>query len=340
MMTCQSNGLVSTGRREPAPGNGGGRLLAALLAVLLVLSLTGCAARRHGQPSQANQQELELSLARGLEAYRQGDCRGGIVHFSEALRIQAHPAAWNGLGMSQLMCRQNREAVASLREAVSLAPNSPSLHTNLGSAYYATADYKRAGSEFETALRMDPANPEALVGKAGVLLEMDKPDQAYTVLRQVSPRDAQRPEVLFNRGLVLYRLTLYSDAETVLRQYLAAKPEDPDGHNALGVTLLMLKRHKEALASLDRAIALDSEVPAYYYNRGNVLKAMRKFAPAVDEYSRAIARGPDFAEAFVNRGDLRCLLRNTKEGCADLERACDLGLCERLESLQELGRCR
>ena len=36
---------------------------------------------------------------------------------------------------------------------------------------------------------------------------------------------------------------------------------------------------------------------------------------------------------------MRFLLKDTAQGCADLERACKLGLCDRLESYQELGRC-
>ena len=45
------------------------------------------------------------------------------------------------------------------------------------------------------------------------------------------------------------------------------------------------------------------------------------------------------AAAWVNRGELRFLLDDDANACLDLERACDLGLCERLELYQKGGRC-
>ena len=77
----------------------------------------------------------------------------------------------------------------------------------------------------------------------------------------------------------------------------------------------------------------------YYYNRGNIRRAMKEFPKAIADYGKAIAYSPKFAEAFVNRGDLLYQQHRQKEGCKDLEEACRLGQCERLESFREMGRC-
>lgn len=274
-----------------------------------------------------------------MSAYTRGDCRESIRLFSQALESGRHPALLNGLGMAQLLCEQPQRAIASFKEAVSLAPTSTALHTNLGSAYFAAKDYTRASNEFEVALRRDPSNSEALVGKASVLLEQGKPDEALKFLQMVGDLDKSAPEVLFNRALILYKLNLYGDAERVMSEYLAKMPDDADAYNAYGIIQLKLGRYDQARAALDRAIQLKPDVALYYYNRGNVFRENKKFREAIEDYSRAIAYRPDFAEAFVNRGDMRFLLKDTQQGCADLERACKLGLCERLESFQDAGRC-
>lgn len=310
----------------------------ALLAALL--PATACVKQTPPpQMHQMRRMQAEDAVTQAMSAYARGDCRESIRLFSSVPDSQTHPVALNGLGMAQLLCNQPQQAIASFRKAVSLSPTSAALHANLGSAYFAAREYARAANEFETALRSDPANPEALVGKAGVLLEQDRPDEALRFLQMVDDRDKDAPAVLFNRALVLYRLNLFGDAERIMSEYLNKVTDDPDAYNACGVILLRLGRHEEARAALDTAVRLRPDDAVYYYNRGNVCRADRKFRDAVEDYSRAIACRPDFAEAFVNRGDMRFLLKDAKQGCADLERACALGLCERLESYQELGRC-
>lgn len=313
------------------------KLLCVVAMALLLAGTTGCSARR-STPIE-NPQAAQENILKGMEAYTQGDCKNSMLHFSEALRIKEHPTSYNGLGMAQLMCNQPRQAVESLRKAVSMAPSSASLHTNLGTAYFELGEYRKANSEFETALRYDPINPEALVGKAGIMLHQGKPEEAMAILRILEQDNAQKPEVLFNRGLILYEMRLYGDAANVFAEYLAIVPDDPEGYNSLGISQLGMGRTQEALENLNKAVELDNGEPSFYYNRGNVLKAMKKFPQAIDDYGRAISYNPGFAEAFVNRGDLLFLSGRTKEGCQDLSRACDLGLCERLESFQEIGRC-
>lgn len=304
-----------------------------VLLASLVLA-TACVKR-----TAPTQMQTEDTVTQAMSAYARGDCRESIRLFSSVLETQTHPVALNGLGMAQLLCNQPQQAVDSFKKAVSLSPTSAALHTNLGSAYFAAKDYKRAANEFEIALRSDPANPEALVGKAGVLLEQGKPDEALKFLQMVDDKDKNAPEVLFNRALVLYKLSLFSDAERVMSEYLTKVTDDAEAYNAYGIILLQLDKNQQARTALDKAIQLKPDDAVYYYNRGNVYRADRKFRDAVEDYSRAIAYQPDFAEAFVNRGDMRFLLKDTKQGCADLERACKLGLCDRLESYQELGRC-
>lgn len=311
------------------------RCLALLLVAGPLLFLSACAQRARLQESAF----VESSVEQAMQAYAAGDCRSSMRLFDAVLRVRESPVVFNGLGLAQLECRQTRQAVDSLDRAVSLAPASPDLQANLGMALFEAGDYERASTAFETALRLDPFNVEALIGKAGVLLIRNMPGEALAVLKQLGPQDAERPEVMFNRGLALYQMDLYAEAEQLLRGYLAANPGDPAACNALGLTLLQLKRHAEARELLDRAIAGAPMHAEYYYNRGNLFRAMKQFPKAVEDYSRAIAHEPEYAEAFVNRGDLRFLLQEVEAGCADLERACGLGRCERLKAFQNIGRC-
>ena len=112
-----------------------------------------------------------------------------------------------------------------------------------------------------------------------------------------------------------------------------------EAQNALGVVLLENGNLDEARGRLDTAIALKPEEGRFYYNRAEVKKQQKQFAEAVEDAGRAVVFAPDMAAAWVNRGELRFLLEDDENACLDLERACDLGLCERLEVYQKSGRC-
>ncbi len=304
---------------------------------LILLAALGCAA---GPRRAASTSVPPQNVDAAVNAYTRGDCRESIRLFSAALQGQEHPALLNGLGMAQLQCRQARNAVDSLQRAVSLSPDSAALHTNLATAFFALGEYRKAEREFDAALRLDSANPEALVGKAGIMLRKKQPEKALKLLSQVSGNEAAAPEMLYDRALALYQMGLAADAESILQRYADVHPHDAEAQNALGVVTLGLKKLDQAKAHLDRAVALMPEQGIYYYNRGVVLKAKKDFPAAVEDYSRAIAFMPELAEAYVDRGDLRFLLREPEAGCKDLKKACDLGQCERFRKFQEAGRCR
>lgn len=307
----------------------------ALLPLLLLILYLGACAPKTVLP----QKEQESLLERATQAYANGDCRKSIDLFSVLAQARQHPSVLNGLGMAQLQCGQDLQAIDSFKRAVSLAPGSSALHANLGTAYFAAGNLRSADNSFETALRADPSNPEALLGKASVYLERGEADKALRLLKQLPPAAQQTPEALFDRGLILYKLGIYDDAETVLLQCLEKNGGDAPVYNALAITRLGLNKNELALEDINRAIAADTMDGKYYYNRGNIHKAMKNFTAAIDDYGRAIAYEPQFAEAFVNRGDLLFLQNKKTAACQDLEEACKLGSCERLESFREMGRC-
>ncbi|WP_279062300.1 tetratricopeptide repeat protein [Bilophila wadsworthia] len=141
---------------------------AALCTAFVLMAASGCTPMR----KQGAVPTFPASTMNdAVEAYQKGDCRESIRRFSAALQQQEHPALLNGLGMAYLSCNQPRNAAQAFERAVSISPGSAALHANAGTALYADNDYKSAERQFDAALRIDPTNPEALVGKAGILIQ-------------------------------------------------------------------------------------------------------------------------------------------------------------------------
>ena len=160
---------------------------AALCTAFVLMAASGCTPMR----KQGAVPTFPASTMNdAVEAYQKGDCRESIRRFSAALQQQEHPALLNGLGMAYLSCNQPRNAAQAFERAVSISPGSAALHANAGTALYADNDYKSAERQFDAALRIDPTNPEALVGKAGILIQRKEPEKALRQLSLVSGTEA------------------------------------------------------------------------------------------------------------------------------------------------------
>lgn len=306
----------------------------ALLLPIIAL-LFGCAASQ----SNNTQQLPPLDISKAISAYNEKNCSESIQLFLEANNRQKNPIILNGLGMSYLQCKQPQNAVEVLKEATGIVPNSAALQANLGMAYYENNQIDKAEEKFTRALELDPNLIEAIIGKATILIHKKEPEKALKILFDYGQNYPNEPIIKYNQAIAFYEMGMYADSVKLLEEYIEKNPEDAYAYNALAVAQQKNNQLESALANITKAISIYPVDGYFYYNKGNILKDKNKYAEADKEYSRAISFLPEMPEAYVNRGDIRFLLRKTKEGCEDLQKACSLGICERLEIYKDAGRC-
>jgi Tfp pilus assembly protein PilF len=92
--------------------------------------------------------------------------------------------------------RDTEHAIAHLKEAVALAPKYAEAWNGLGVIAYQTRDYPQAEQYFRKALEADPGNWTPALNLGGVLLNLNKPDEALDYMDynrfavQAHPNDA------------------------------------------------------------------------------------------------------------------------------------------------------
>jgi tetratricopeptide (TPR) repeat protein len=74
--------------------------------------------------------------------------------------------------------------------------------------------------------------------------------------------------------------------------------------------------------------------------RGIAYVSLGQNQRAIDDYNEAIRLKPDYVRAYVNRGAVYLLQEDSKRGCLDAQKACDLGECELLKRAKIQGLCR
>ncbi|HTW49555.1 MAG TPA: tetratricopeptide repeat protein [Acidobacteriaceae bacterium] len=164
------------------------------------------------------------------------------------------PRAHNNLGIALAGAGRMTDAIAEYRKSLELNGNSSQAENNLGSALAQQGNLDEARQHFESALRINPDNASAEVNLGNAL----SAEGGHT-----------------------------SEAIELLRDGVGKLPNSPDGQNGLGVALAHAGDLQEATTHLQQAVGLAPQDPGYHYNLGRVFAARGLFADALPQFSEA-----------------------------------------------------
>ena len=174
-----------------------------------------------------------------------------------------------------------------------------------------TLHFLRQPQEAVAALRRGlEKKPDSLVLKAklGVFLtEVDSPEAAVALLRDVLAADAGHGENWNYLGVALFRLKRFAQAQEAFDRSLALDPGNAMAHTNLGA--LQLARFlasrdagwlDKARAAFARAIELDNRAAAAFNGRGAAFKFAGQVEPALADWRKALELQPDLTDACFN----------------------------------------
>ena len=143
-----------------------------------------------------------------------------------------------------------------------------------------------------------------------------------------------------NRGLTYYKLDQHQHAIEDFNEAIRLKPDYANYYNDRGNSYNKLGQHQSALDDYTKAIHLKPDYADAYNNRGTTYGKLSQYQLAIEDFNKAIYFKQDYADAYNNRG-ITCFRQgNNKNGCHDVQRACELGKCKILEAAKSSGYCR
>ena len=189
---------------------------------------------------------------------------------------------------------------APAESEISASRPAPQVHPRVGSAYaaYLTGDLATARSDYQQALREEPANRDALLGLAALDVRsgrLEAAEGAYLRLLQADPRDAHAQAALI--ALRAGRVDPVA-AESRVKTMLADNPGAHVLNFTLGNQLAQQGRWAEAQQEYFKAFAAEPDNPDFAYNLAVSLDHLRQPKVALEYYRRALslakARGASF----------------------------------------------
>jgi tetratricopeptide (TPR) repeat protein len=229
-----------------------------------------------------------------------------VVYLRLALNLEPTPEARLRLG--QALARANLDAAA--RAALAEVGSDPAdlyaaARLQLGLSLQADGQSEAALAEFETAARVQPADPLIARVLAGQLMELDRHEQALAILNgPLLNTPEQGFDIRFLRGAAYESLGRVPEAEAELWAALQAQPDNANALNYLGYLWVDSgSRVAEGAEMIARAFAAAPESGNIQDSLGWAQYRQGQYETAVETLEAAVAKEPANAEINDHLGD-------------------------------------
>ncbi len=179
-------------------------------------------------------------------------------------------------------------AKKSCESAVTIDANEADTHICLGLIDNGTGQYADAAEQYRLALRLEPANDNAIRGLASAYQHLGKSAEAEETYKSAI---ATRPSYWlgYNElGGLYMTMGRYQEAAEMFTQATKRAPDSFRGYSNLGGAYVALNRYSEAVGELRHSIDIRPTYAAYS-NLGTALFMLRQYAGAAESYRAALA---------------------------------------------------
>src|SRR5215470_13420844 len=211
-------------------------------------------------------------------------------------------------------------AVGPLSKAVDLLPTQSRPRFLLGAAQERSGDLKSAAQSFESALVLDPKDPDTTLHLAQLYLNQSRPADAEKKFRAALELQPELPAALLGLAQSL-DLQKKPEAIEAFQNYLKTQPNDPTAKESLARSLVAKDQFDAAEALLGTeqpgvAPSIDS-----LKLRADIQIGQKKWDAAVATLKQAVALAPQDTKLHGGLGRVYLQLRDFKNAELELKNA-------------------
>ncbi len=180
------------------------------------------------------------------------------------------------------------EAIAELKRALELAPNSDDGYRGLGKAYLTLGQKDQALHAYQKAVEINPyywVNYNA-IGQA--YSELGEYDKALIALRRVIELEPENSFGYLNVGVVYFQQGKYEECLPYFQKANQLQPNDKT-YSDLGTTYFYLKRYKDSVPMFQKAVEMSPNVEQLTGNLADAYRWSGQPEKANATYDKAIA---------------------------------------------------
>jgi tetratricopeptide (TPR) repeat protein len=212
-------------------------------------------------------------------------------------------------------------ALEAYDQALSLKPEAlPALQQAAGIAEE-KGELERALSYWMRAKKVEPENPEILLGFGRACLKMDLLEDAEPALTAAARMRPDEPRYQYILASAKVGKKQFEAAQTILEKLVEKEPQESQLQYALGSVLYLEGHLAEATTHLTESARLQPEQLASYYYLALIARDQGREAEAMQKLEKLLQQYPDHAPSWEVLGELLMSAHRYPEAESSLEKA-------------------
>jgi eukaryotic-like serine/threonine-protein kinase len=282
----------------------------------------------------------------------------GVEEYNQAIGLQSQIALFHS-NLGYFYDAQDKHDLAKQKFEAALDADDQYGHSHAGLGWnlYYLKDYTGALAEFDTALKINPDDTDAYVGKSNAYQDQDQPDydlaiEALTKATDIAPKNpslrskigwANRNKAIAFKYASDDQKNSYAEAEQQFRKALELNDKYVDALTGLGWVLQdqadVLKddsKYQESIDTLKQSLDIKEDQPYARSALGWSYYGLKKYDDAEQAFNHAIELKSDYADAYYGLG--RALQGQDKkdDARAAYQKAIDNGSTSAKDALDSL----
>jgi tetratricopeptide (TPR) repeat protein len=176
-----------------------------------------------------------------------------------------------------------------------------------GNKLYADQKFAEAAADYESAIRMDPANWRYYLNLGLARKKMGHNDEALAAFKKAGELSPESFSANKEAGEALAKAGRWDEAKPYYEKAVDLHPDNPDVHYNLGLCLSSLGDADAALAQFQKTVELKPDYAEAYYEIGTLMIGRNKVPEAVSNLEKFLQLAPDHEKAAVARQLLQAL---------------------------------
>jgi len=241
---------------------------------------------------------VEQLYNQAKQAQNQGDLASAISKYEEILRLAPKLGiAYNNLGALYFRQRNFVKAAMVLEQGLKVNPGMASAQALLGISCYEVAEYGRARTSLEAAVKANGSDLNAQMYLVKDLIALDDANAAEAMLQKMALRQPKNQEVFYLLAKVHMRLS-----EQALAQMNDIDPNSVLAHQLSAEVMESMNNYDGAVVQLKKAVALAPALPGNHYKLGHAYWDLSQWDLAMEEFKAEVAVDPGNCKAHWRIG--------------------------------------
>ncbi|MFI6699921.1 tetratricopeptide repeat protein [Streptomyces sp. NPDC050509] len=261
---------------------------------------------------------------RGRELREAGAYAEALAEYDRSLALDPdEPRAYFGRGFTHQAGDDHDAALADLRRADELAPDTAWILEEYGETLRLAGRGEESLDLLDRALALDPVNSYALACRGAAHHGLGRHAAALADFGRALELDVHYLWALVRRSRVLRDMGELAPSFADLDRAVELAPDNAWIASERAEAYRVAERNEDAERELTRVLTIDADHASAWAGRGAVRHLLGRHTEARADLDRAIELHPEYAWALAHRAQLRSELDDTAGALADLDRAID-----------------